>query len=59
MYRYLDGKADLERIRSDIESAIHFGVSKHNFQVIIESLPFDRNCKQFQDLINILREVWE
>ncbi len=59
LYRYLKGKTELEIVRKEIKSAKRYGVSKHNFQIIIESLPFDRKCKQFQDLIKILREVWE
>jgi hypothetical protein len=56
LYRYLLGKGSYETIESEIYRAKHSGISKTIFQIIIESLPFDRASDRFKDIITILRK---
>ncbi|KPJ87552.1 MAG: hypothetical protein AMS17_08225 [Spirochaetes bacterium DG_61] len=56
LYRYLAGKGSHETIARDIHKAKNFGITKAIFQVIIDSLPFDKASDRFKDIIMILRK---
>ncbi len=56
MYNYLKGKGSTDQIHSDIHKAKIQGISKDIFQIIIDSLPFDRQSARFKDIIKILRK---
>jgi hypothetical protein len=56
LYGYLLGKGSHESIEHDIHRAKTFGISKAIFQIIIDSLPFERASERFRDIITILRE---
>ena len=55
IYKYLDGKGNFEKIKAEIQSAKRHGVSKGNFQIIIDALPFDRRLKRFKDILEIFK----
>ncbi len=55
MYNYLNGKGNFEKIKVEIQCAKRHGVSKGNFQIIIDALPFDRNSDRFQDILKIFK----
>ena len=55
LYRYLAGKGSQETIARDLQMAKNYGISKAIFQVIIDSLPFDKASDRFKDIIMILR----
>ena len=55
IYKYLDGKGNFEKIKADIQSAKRHGVSKGNFQIIIDALPFDRRLERFKDILKIFK----
>ena len=59
LYNYLLGKGSYETIESDIHRAKTYGISKAIFQIIIDSLPFDRASVRFKDIITILRRDGE
>jgi hypothetical protein len=56
IYRYLTGKGSHETIARDLHTAKNYGVSKAIFQIIIDSLPFDKASDRFKDIIMILRK---
>jgi len=56
LYRYLLGRGSYETVRSDIQRAKAYGISKAVFQIIIDSLPFDRATDRFKDILEILRK---
>jgi hypothetical protein len=55
LYNFLKGKESLDIIKSEIQSAKKYGVTKENFQTIIDALPFDRNSDRFQDILKIFK----
>ncbi len=55
IYKYLDGKGSFEKIKAEIQSAKRHGVSKGNFQIIIDALPFDRRSERFKDILKIFK----
>ena len=59
LYNYLLGKGSYETIESDIHRAKAYGISKAIFQIIIDSLPFDRASVRFKDIIIILRRDFD
>lgn len=56
LYRYLAGKESYERILDDLKRAKKYGITKETFQIIIDSLPFDRDSIRFREVITILRK---
>ncbi len=55
IYKYLDGKGNFEKIKAEIQSAKRYGVSRGNFQTIIDALPFDRESERFKDILKIFK----
>jgi len=55
LYNFLKGKESLDIIKREIQSAKRHGVSKGNFQIIIDALPFDRRLKRFKDILEIFK----
>ena len=56
LYKYLLGKGSYETIECDIYRGKTYGISKAIFQIIIDSLPFDRASDRFKDIITIFRK---
>ncbi len=56
LFNYLLGRGSQETLEHDIHMAKTYGISKAIFQVIIESLPFDRGSDRFRDIITVLRK---
>jgi DNA gyrase/topoisomerase IV subunit A len=59
MYNYLKGRGSIDQIQSDIHKAKTQGISNDVFQIIIDSLPFDRQSARFKDIIKLLRKDWD
>ncbi len=55
LYNYLNGKGSFEKIKAEIQIAKRHGVSKGNFQIIIDALPFDRSSERFKDILEIFK----
>ena len=55
IYNYLNGKGNFEKIKAEIQCAKRHDVSKGNFQIIIDALPFDRRLKRFKDILEIFK----
>lgn len=55
IYNYLNGKGNFKKIKAEIQIAKRHGVSKENFQIIIDALPFDRRLERFKDILEIMR----
>ena len=55
LYKYLDGRSNFEKIKSEIQSAKRFGLTGGNFQTIIDALPFDHNSERFKDILEIIK----
>ncbi len=56
LYGYLLGRGSRQSIEHDIHRAKTFGISRAIFQIIIDSLPFERASDRFRDILTILRE---
>ena len=56
LYKYLAGKGSHKTIAHDLQMAKNYGISKAVFQIIIDSLPFDKASDRFKDIIMILRK---
>ena len=52
---YLNGKGNFKKIKAEMQIAQRHGVSKGNFQIIIDALPFDRRLERFKDILEIMR----
>jgi hypothetical protein len=56
LFNYILGRGSRETLEHDIHMAKTYGISKAIFQVIIESLPSDRESDRFRDILTVLRK---
>jgi hypothetical protein len=55
LYNYLNGKGNFEKIKAEIQIAKRHGVSKGNFQIIIDAVPFVKKSERFKDILKIFK----
>lgn len=56
LFNYMLGKVSRDTLEHDIHMAKTYGISRAIFQIIIESLPFDRGSDRFRDIMTVLRK---
>jgi len=59
LHSYLKGNKTLNQIIGEIKAAKKYGISKETFQIIIDSLPFDKKSERFQEISEILKRDCE
>ncbi len=55
LHSYLKGNRTLNKINGEIQAAKKYGISKETFQIIIDSLPFDKKSERFRDILEMLK----